>query len=416
MSQNRTLFRPEAVAYQGLRQAGAVAMLRPVATTVLFWCLAAVVALMATFLAFAQYARKETVVGSLAPTAGVAKVFASRTGIITAVHVREGETVEAGQPMLTVAIDQTTADGKNVDAVLLDTLGRQKTALREQIAMQAGRAASERRRLEAQIAGAREAITHLDAQIAAQAERIRLSASIVRSVEGLRGKGYISEVDYTKRRESLIENKQRLSALNQQVAARRTELAQATAALEQLPATISDKVQSLRNLVAETEQRLAEIDGRRAFVVRAPVAGRISTMQAAVGRAVEPRQLQLSILPHDSVLQAELFVPARAIGFVRAGQEVRVLYDAFPYQHFGTYRGRVTGVARTMLMGADLPGPVSLQQPAYKVTVALDRQDVTAYGARVALQPDMLLKADILLDRRPLLAWLLDSLLSARVS
>lgn len=416
MSARDTLFRPEAVAYQGLRQAGAVVMLRPVATTVVFWCLAAVVALVAFFLFFAQYARKETVVGYLAPTAGVAKVFVSRTGIVTAVHVREGDAVEAGQPLLTVAIDQSTADGKNVDAVLLETLARQKTALLEQIAMQEDRASSERTRLEAQIAGAREAIAHLDAQIVAQAERIRLSANIVQSVEGLRGKGYISEVDYTKRRESLIENKQSLSALNQQVAARRAELAQAAAALEQLPATISDKVQTLRNLVAETEQRLAEIDGRRAFVVRAPIAGRVSTMQAAIGRAIDPRQLQLSILPHDSVLQAELFVPARAIGFVRAGQEVRVLYDAFPYQQFGTYRGRVTGVARTMLAGADLPGPVSLQQPAYKITVALDRQDVTAYGARVALQPDMLLKADILLDRRSLLTWLLDPLLSARVS
>jgi membrane fusion protein len=151
-------------------------------------------------------------------------------------------------------------------------------------------------------------------------------------------------------------------------------------------------------------------------VVRAPIAGRISTLQAALGRSIDPRQSQLSILPQDSVLQAELFVPTQAIGFVRPGQQVRILYDAFPYQHFGTYGGRVAGVARTMLTGADLQGPLSLQQPAYKVTVVLNRQDVNAYGGRVPLQPDMLLKADILLDRRSLLAWLLDPPLSARVS
>jgi membrane fusion protein len=69
-----------------------------------------------------------------------------------------------------------------------------------------------------------------------------------------------------------------------------------------------------------------------------------------------------------------------------------------------------------MLTSADVSAPVSLQQPAYKVTVQLDRQDVTAFGERVPLQPDMLLKADILLDRRPLLTWLLDPLLSARMS
>ena len=109
-------------------------------------------------------------------------------------------------------------------------------------------------------------------------------------------------------------------------------------------------------------------------------------------------------------------VPTQAIGFVRPGQEVRILFDAFPYQRFGTYGGRVVRVARTMLTGADVSAPVPLQQPAYKVTVVLDRQDVTAYGERIPLQPDMRLKADILLDRRPLLTWLLDPLLSARIS
>ena len=186
--------------------------------------------------------------------------------------------------------------------------------------------------------------------------------------------------------------------------------------LEQLPTTIAEKVQALRSQLAETEQRVAEIEGRRAYVLRAPIAGRVSTLQAAVGRAVDPRQPQLSILPRDSVLEAELFVPTQAIGFVRPGQEVRILFDAFPYQRFGTYGGRVIRVTKTMLTSADVSAPVPLQQPAYKVTVVLDRQDVTAYGERIPLQSDMLLRADILLERRPLLTWLLDPLLSARIS
>ena len=75
----------------------------------------------------------------------------------------------------------------------------------------------------------------------------------------------------------------------------------------------------------------------------------------------------------------------------------------------------VTG-APVPLTGADVAGSVPLREPAYKVTVALDRQDVTAYGQRVALKPDMLLKADIVLDSRSFLAWLLDPLFSARIS
>ena len=416
MSQRPALFRSEAIAFQRVRPSGEVILLQPIAARILFWVLAASFAAIVAFLVLAQYARKETVVGYLAPTTGVAKIFVPRAGTVTAVHVSESQEVDEGQPLMTVAIDQTTADGHNVDAVMLETLARQKSALGEQIAMQEGREASERRRLEAQIAGARDEIAHLEEQITVQRERAKLAESLVASVEGLRANGYMSEVDYKRRRETHLESKQNLGALGQQLAARRGELAQVSAALEQLPATIAEKVQALRNQLADAEQRVAEIEGRRAYVVRAPVAGRISTLQVAVGRAVDPRQPQLSILPRDGALEAELFVPTQAIGFVRPGQEVRVLYDAFPYQRFGTYGGRIVRVAKTMLTSSDLSGPVSLQQPAYKVTVALDRQDVTAYGERIPLQPDMLLKADILLDRRSLLTWLLDPLLSARIS
>lgn len=416
MNEGQTLFRREAIAFQARRQLGEVVLLQPVPAKLLFWGLVAVLALIISYLVLAQYARKETVSGYLAPTAGVARILVPRAGTITLLHVREGQEVEEGAPLLTVKVDQTTMDGQNVDAVLLDTLARQKRDLAEQITMQEGRAVSEHRRLEAQIAGAQDEIAHLDEQITVQRERTEVAESLVSSVEGLRVKGYMSDVDFKHRQEAYLEHKQNLAALGQQLAIRRAELAQAVASLEQLPTIIAEKVQTLRTQLAETEQRIEEIEGRRAYVVRAPIAGRVSTLQAAVGRAVEPRQPQLSILPRDSTLEAELFVPTRAIGFVRAGQEVRILFDAFPYQRFGAYGGRVVRVAKTMLTSADLSGPVSLQQPAYKVTVQLDRQDVTAYGGRIPLQPDMLLKADILLDRRPLLAWLLEPLLSARIS
>jgi membrane fusion protein len=410
------LFRSEAIDFQRLQQSGDVVLLQPVPARLLFWALTVSFALIAVFLAVAQYARKETVVGYLAPTAGVAKVFAPRAGIITAVHVHDGEAVEEGQPLLVVAIDQTTVDGQNVDAVLLETLHRQQTSLTEQIAMQEGRTASERRRLDAQIAGAQDQIAHLQEQIAVQRERAEIAGRLASAVEGLRASGNIAEADYQRRRDAHLESQLKLAALGQQLATRRAELAQSAASLEQLPTTIAEKAQALRGELAGAEQRIAEIEGRRAYVVRAPIAGRVSTLQAAIGRAADPLKPQLSLLPHDSMLEAELFVPTQAIGFVRAGQEVRILYDAFPYQRFGTFGGRVSRVARTMLTGADISAPVSLQQPAYKVTAVLDRQDVAAYDERVPLQPDMLLKADILLERRSLFAWLLDPILRARIS
>jgi membrane fusion protein len=416
MTEKRPLFRPEAVAFQRQSRLGEIVLLQPLPGRLLFWSFAATFVLIVAFLCLAQYARKETVAGYLVPTAGIARIFVPRAGTVTAVHVAEGEAVAQGDALLTVQVDQTAADGSNVDATLLETLAGQKTALRDQVAMQEGRTVSERKRLAAQVAAARDQIAQLESQIALQQERIELAGSIIASAEGLRSKGYFSELDYKHRQQDYAESKQALAALRQQLALRHAEESHAAAELEQLPAVIAEKVQALRNQLAEAEQRAAEIEGRRAYIVRAPVAGRVSTLLASVGHAADPRQPQLSLLPGGSALEAELFVPAQAIGFVRPGLNVRILLDAFPYQRFGTTGGHVLSVARTMLSAGDASVPVQLRAPAYKVTVALDRQDITAHGERIPLQPDMLLKADIVLDRRPLLSWLFGPVFSARVS
>jgi membrane fusion protein len=123
----------------------------------------------------------------------------------------------------------------------------------------------------------------------------------------------------------------------------------------------------------------------------------------------------MEIIPNNSALQAELFIPTRGIGFVKPGQEVRILYEAFPHQQFGTYGGRINEISQTILSRSDASGPIELKEPAYRVTVVLDRPDIDAYGKRIPLQAGMLLNADIILEKRSVMRWFLDPLLSVRM-
>jgi membrane fusion protein len=52
------------------------------------------------------------------------------------------------------------------------------------------------------------------------------------------------------------------------------------------------------------------------------------------------------------------------------------------------------------------------REPLYRIKVALDGQTVSAYGRAEALQPGMQVEADILLDRRRLIEWIFEPLLS----
>ena len=107
-------------------------------------------------------------------------------------------------------------------------------------------------------------------------------------------------------------------------------------------------------------------------------------------------------------------MPSRAAGFIRAGQEVRLKYQAFPHQRFGVGHGVVTDVSRTVLAPneVEIPGLV-VQEPVFRVRVRLARADVSAYGERIPLQPGMLLTADMVIDKRTLAEWLLDPIYAA---
>ena len=129
----------------------------------------------------------------------------------------------------------------------------------------------------------------------------------------------------------------------------RDRINEARYSLEQLATVTATKLQPLRTELANTEQRIAETDARRAYVVRAPITGRISLVQVNIGQPADPHRLQMEIVPANASLQAVLFVPSRAAGFVHAGQRVRLLYDAFPYQKYGTHGGRITEVSQTPL-------------------------------------------------------------------
>jgi membrane fusion protein len=407
VARQRPLFRQEVLEFQQHnRQWGRVVPLQPLSTRLMVWCSAAAALGVIAFLFFAQYARKETAAGYLAPASGTARVFAPQAGTISAVYVGQGDSVEQGQPLLAVVTSQVATSGEDVNTTILNTLQQQKLALTRQIAEEVHRTAFERQRLTAQVQEHESVLGELDAQMAVQRQRINILNKMVDAGAQLRVKGLVSEVDQRHREEALLEQQQALIQLAQQTTARKGQLSEVRFNLEQLPFTQGEKMQALRNQLSAAEERSAEVNGRSAYIVRAPIGGRISLLQASPGQTADPRRLQLQIVPTTSPLQAQLFIPVRAIGFVEVGQDVRILFDAFPYQRFGTYHGRIVKVSQTVLLDSDVEGPIKLKEPAYSATVELDRPDITAHGKKIALQPDMSLRADIILEKRTLVDWI----------
>jgi membrane fusion protein len=304
----RELFRQEALQFQFRnRKAGKIALLQPLSTKFLSWLLFGSIVAVIAFACGAQYARKETVVGYLRPTAGTAKIFVAQRGFVKELHVTDGDEVEEGQPLLTISTEQITRTGQDVNSTILSTLAMQRDLMRKQLDAEDERGRSEGERLRALISGLQTELSRLGEQTELQAQRLKLSESFVATANQLASKGIMADLDLKRRQEAALEQKQSLALLYQQIAARDNQLTEAKYNLEQLPTATSAKLQSLRNDLAAVDQRIAETTGRQAYVIRAPTAGKVTTVQAAVGEAAEPNKLQMEIIPREAKLEAALF-------------------------------------------------------------------------------------------------------------
>ncbi len=117
----------------------------------------------------------------------------------------------------------------------------------------------------------------------------------------------------------------------------------------------------------------------------------------------------LLVPDRDARLQAHLFAPSSALGFVRAQQPVHLRVAAFPFQKFGHQAGRVQQVSSAPLQAAELatlPLASKPNEPLYRVTVTLEQQHVMVYGREQPLLAGMQLEADLPLERRRLVEWL----------
>src|SRR2546430_6904497 len=235
MAARPALFRQEAVDFLHQRSSwGEVVSLQPISSTILSWSLAGLVALIFCFLSVAQYARKETVTGYLTPTFGTAKIFVPQQGFVKELHVKEGQEVAEGDPLLTVVTSQISANGDDVNATVLAVLAQQRDVVERQIAAEERRTASEHERLTATIKGIELEISQLEDQRGVQSERLRLFESFVSSAATLKASGSMADLQLKRREQAALEQKQNLAGLGQQITNRPTPLTHLRPTLQQL--------------------------------------------------------------------------------------------------------------------------------------------------------------------------------------
>jgi len=418
-----SLFRPEVAQAQASQYLGTIRIGRNPSFSVV-----AVVSLLlaAALIAFAiagEVTRKTKVPGLLVPAQGALQISAQAAGIVSEISSPEGAHIHRGGPIFMVKMDRVASSGETTELVA-KALEQRAASLESERRVREAQALQRRQSLAGRARDLRVEIDASGREADLASRRVALAQRSLERFQQLSTSGFVAETQVQQRQEELIDLQARVdSALRTRNALSR-ELANARAEVLGIDSELTGQLAQIDRALSGVHQEMTENDGRKLQILVAPEEGTLTTVMVTKGASVQAGQVLAVFVPgsatQPSDLEAHLFAPSRAAGFVQSGQVAWLRLASYPYQKFGMTRGVVTGVSVAPINPQELPPGQSTallqaaqsSEPLYRIKVRLDAQMLSAYGKQQLLKPGMALEADVTQDRRAVWEWVFEPLLA----
>ncbi len=397
--------------------------------------------------------------GKIIPTGRTKVVQPFETGVVRAIHVKDGQSIKTGDVL--VELDPTisgaelghsksdlisaqleaarlraalagksdpTADFKPPDAATPDQIEMHRRFLISQTAEQNAKMAAVERQItqkEAERSTIEAAINKLEATIPLLQGRVDVRKELYDKELGSK-LTYLTELqDLVGQQQDILVNRSKYREVDAAIAAlvetrTKTEAEYRRALFDDL-AKAEQKAAGLTQDVIKGEQRT------KLQQLTAPVDGVVQQLAVhTVGGVVTPAQALMVIVPIDTRLEIEAMVSNRDIGFVQADQDAEIKIDTFNFTRYGLLHGKVLSVSQDAitreklqdkgtadkLQGSDAASSEPKgQELNYAARVSLDRTRMQVEERFINLSPGMAVTVEIKTGTRKIISYLLSPLI-----
>lgn len=320
------LFRKEVFVAQQNKWTGQVILTRPFSFLFLTFCAFLIALCIIIFLIFGSYTNKTTVEGQLLPTMGVVRVYSSDIGTITHKFVEDGNFVKAGEPLFKLSTSRFGEKG-NVQAKLAAEANLKKTLALQELERLKRIHQNEQKNVHNNIHRLNNQLENIKQQITGQNRQIRLAEKTLNKNKFLASQGAVSQQDKMTAESHLLEQRSRLESLKREQNNAIRELDEQKITLSSLPERHKTELSQLNRAITEMNQEILDFDLKSEQTIRASKSGYISTINVDIGQQVEPSKLLLSIVPEQTELVANLYIPSKAVGFIKPKDKVVLRYQ-----------------------------------------------------------------------------------------
>ncbi len=395
--------------------------------------------------------------GKIIPSGRTKVIQPFETGVVRAIHVRDGQSVKTGEALIEL---DSTMSGAELGHLKSDLISAQLDAARLRAAI-AGHEdpltdfkppdgatpdliEMHRRYLISQTAEQNSKLAAIDRQVAQkEAERATVDATIKKldaTIPLLQERVDVRKQLYQKELGSkllYLTELQDLVGQQQDLLVQKSKLLEADAAVAALfearTKTAAEYQRSLFDDLAKADQKAAGLvqdvikakERTKLQGLVAPVDGVVQQLAVhTVGGVVTPAQALMTIVPLESHLEIEAMVSNRDIGFIEAGQEATIKVDTFNFTRYGLLHGKVLSVSHDAITrekpqdkqsdnvqsSESSSSEPKGQELIYAARVSLDRAQMQIEDKLVNLSPGMAVTIEIKTGSRRIISYLLSPL------
>jgi membrane fusion protein len=369
--------------------------------------------LLGTFAVNKSFDRKVTVTGVLKSSNGVSLIVANRGGILRSTDFVPGNSIEPGQHLFKVISSDQDDNGTNTYEKRIEVHHLRINDVLSKVRLQKELADRERSR-------ALSLETSLESSLWQSKKQLRIKSTLSEKLveqhqkaTKLLAEGYISELAAIEVQTRMLNQQQSMEETKKDLMQQRRDLDELKSRISEFPLKLKSKLLDYEQDIKALELSILNLQFEQTNTRVATQAGTIASVNVKDGETVSFGQLIMTIVPKNSEIEAELYVPSRAKGFLKVNQVVQVRYDSFPFQRYGLFGGTIKQINAVTSDNSQLNNLLVKEvSPYYIVKVKLDSQTVAAFGDTYNLQLGMALEADIIMDSMTMFEWLLMPLYS----
>ncbi|MCV6621195.1 MAG: HlyD family secretion protein [Cellvibrionaceae bacterium] len=366
------------------------------------------------FLVVAEYSKKNFAQGYIVSSQAITRHTVDKPSIIEEVFVSEGQLVEKGQKLARITRNRIT-DGSGVSKVeaAISSIQSDLSRLSEEENLYKESTKTELSALQLEIKSLNDELEILNKQESLAKTKLLIAEKQLARSKLLSKKSYIREQDVDLVHEKVVSEKSQVAHLAYQATLKRREKIKIEKSLKSLEHDLESRLLALEQKRSQLSLKLQDISSEKQSYLVAKSAGRVSSLLLRKGELANPAVSVVDILPQNSSWQAVLLLPANSSGLIAEGQTVNIRMEAFPYQQFGTLKGKLLKLDQSLSHPGEVRLELSPQAAVYRAWVSIDSQTIQYQGKEYGLRQGMLLSADVIQQRKSILAWLLGSLSEA---